>query len=155
MTNFEILPAPPLHENKVLTWPNWPLKLRTSSSHEEGAERDFAVMTTQFSGANGYVKKLHCVHVDDKMKPIPGSEFEIDAELVLLAMGFVHPVHEGMIKSLEARARPARQCRRLDRRLSHLDRQGVRRRRHAPRPVARGLGDPRRPPGRARGRQVI
>ena len=101
VTNFEILPAPPLHENKLLTWPNWPLKLRTSSSHEEGAERDFAVMTTRFSGANGYVKKLHCVHVDDKMKPVPGSEFEIDAELVLLAMGFVHPVHEGMIKRLK------------------------------------------------------
>ena len=101
MTNFEILPAPPLHENKELTWPNWPLKLRTSSSHEEGAERDFAVMTTHFSGANGYVKKLHCVHVDDKMKPVPGSEFEVDADLVLLAMGFVHPVHEGMIKGLK------------------------------------------------------
>jgi glutamate synthase (NADPH/NADH) small chain len=101
VTNFEILPAPPLHENKELTWPNWPLKLRTSSSHEEGAERDFAVMTTRFSGANGYVKKLHCVHVDDKMKPVPGSEFEVDADLVLLAMGFVHPVHEGMIKGLK------------------------------------------------------
>jgi glutamate synthase (NADPH/NADH) small chain len=100
VTNFEILPAPPLNENKLLTWPNWPLKLRTSSSHEEGAERDFAVMTTRFSGANGYVKKLHCVHVDDKMKPVPGSEFEVDADLVLLAMGFVHPVHEGMIKAL-------------------------------------------------------
>ena len=100
VTNFEILPAPPLHENKLLTWPNWPLKLRTSSSHEEGAERDFAVMTTRFSGANGFVKKLHCVHVDDKMKAVPGSEFEVAAELVLLAMGFVHPVHEGMIKNL-------------------------------------------------------
>ena len=100
VTNFEILPAPPLHENKMLTWPNWPLKLRTSSSHEEGAERDFAVMTTRFSGANGFVKKLHCVHVDEKMKAVPGSEFEIDAELVLLAMGFVHPVHDGMIKGL-------------------------------------------------------
>ena len=100
VTNFEILPAPPLHENKMLTWPNWPLKLRTSSSHEEGAERDFAVMTSRFSGAQGFVKKLHCVHVDDKLKTIPGSEFEIEAELVLLAMGFVHPVHEGMIKEL-------------------------------------------------------
>ena len=100
VTNFEILPAPPLHENKMLTWPNWPLKLRTSSSHEEGAERDFAVMTTRFSGAQGFVKKLHCVHVDDKLKAIPGSEFEIEAELVLLAMGFVHPVHEGLIKEL-------------------------------------------------------
>ena len=100
VTNFEILPAPPLHENKMLTWPNWPLKLRTSSSHEEGAERDFAVMTSRFSGAQGFVKKLHCVHVDDKLKTIPGSEFEIEAELVLLAMGFMHPVHEGMIKEL-------------------------------------------------------
>src|ERR1700727_3032802 len=100
VTNFEILPAPPLHENKALTWPTWPLKLRTSSSHEEGAERDFAVMTTRFSGAQGFVKKLHCVHVDDKLKTIPGSEFEIEAELVLLAMGFVHPVHDGMIKQL-------------------------------------------------------
>ena len=94
------MPQPPLHENKMLTWPNWPLKLRTSSSHEEGAERDFAVLTSRFSGANGFVKKLHCVHIDEKMKPLPGSEFELDAELVLLAMGFVHPVHEGMIKNL-------------------------------------------------------
>jgi glutamate synthase (NADPH) small chain len=100
VSNFEILPAPPPHENKALTWPNWPLKLRTSSSHEEGAERDFAVMTTRFSGANGFVKKLHCEHVDANLKAIPGSEFEIDAELVLLAMGFVHPLHEGMINEL-------------------------------------------------------
>jgi len=101
VVNFEIMPQPPLSENKMLTWPDWPLKLRTSSSHEEGAERDFAVLTTAFSGANGAVKKLHCVRVDDKFKPIPGSEFELDAELVLLAMGFVHPVHEGMIESLD------------------------------------------------------
>ena len=100
VTNFEIMPQPPEHENKMLTWPNWPLKLRTSSSHEEGAERDFAVLTTKFSGENGQVKKLHCVRVDDKIKPIPGTEFELEADLVLLAMGFVHPVHEGMIKSL-------------------------------------------------------
>jgi glutamate synthase (NADPH/NADH) small chain len=101
VTNFEILPAPPRHENKMLTWPDWPLKLRTSSSHEEGAERDFAVMTTRFSGASGLLEKLHCVHVDDKIKPVPGSEFAIPADLVLLALGFVHPVHEGMIKSLD------------------------------------------------------
>jgi glutamate synthase (NADPH/NADH) small chain len=101
VTNFEILPEPPLHENKALTWPNWPLKLRTSSSHEEGAERDFAVTTTHFSGNNGVVQKLHCMRVDDKIKPLPGSEFEIPADLVLLAMGFVHPVHEGMVKELD------------------------------------------------------
>ena len=100
MTNFEIMPQPPLLENKALTWPNWPLKLRTSSSHEEGAERDFAVTTTHFSGADGVVQKLHCMRVDDKLKPIAGSEFEIPADLVLLAMGFVHPVHDGMVKTL-------------------------------------------------------
>ena len=100
-TNFEIMPQPPLHENKMLTWPDWPFKLRTSSSHEEGVERDFAVMTTKFTGENGEVKKLHCVRVDGKMKPIPGSEFDVAADLVLLAMGFVHPLHEGMIKGLK------------------------------------------------------
>jgi len=101
VTNFEIMPEPPAQENKMLTWPNWPLKLRTSSSHEEGAERDFAVMTTRFSGANGFVNRLHCVHGDGKIKAVPGSEFEITAELVLLAMGFVHPVHEGLVKDLD------------------------------------------------------
>jgi glutamate synthase (NADPH/NADH) small chain len=100
VTNFEIMPQPPEHENKMLTWPDWPLKLRTSSSHEEGAVREFAVLTQKFSGENGAVKKLHCVKVDDNFKPVAGTEFEIDAELVLLAMGFVHPVHEGMITTL-------------------------------------------------------
>jgi glutamate synthase (NADPH/NADH) small chain len=100
VTNFEIMPQPPERENKMLTWPDWPLKLRTSSSHEEGVERDFAVLTTKFSGASGEVKKLHCVRVDAKIKPIPGTEFELDADLVLLAMGFVHPEHDGMLKSL-------------------------------------------------------
>src|SRR5829696_2318358 len=98
--NFEIMPQPPEKENKMLTWPDWPLKLRTSSSHEEGAERDFAVMTTKFEGENGHVKRLHAVHVDAKMKPIAGTEFSMPADLILLAMGFVHPVHEGMIQSL-------------------------------------------------------
>jgi glutamate synthase (NADPH/NADH) small chain len=100
VTNFEIMPQPPEHENKMLVWPDWPLKLRISSSHEEGVEREFAVLTTKFSGENGQVKKLHCVHADAKFKPVPGTEFEIEADLVLLAMGFVHPLHEGMIKSL-------------------------------------------------------
>jgi glutamate synthase (NADPH/NADH) small chain len=100
VTNFEIMPQPPERENKLMTWPDWPLKLRTSSSHEEGAERDFAVMTQKFSGVDGEVRTLHCVRVNGQMKPIPGSEFEVKAELVLLAMGFVHPVHEGMIKEL-------------------------------------------------------
>jgi len=101
VTNFEILPQPPLRENKMLSWPDWPLKLRSSSSHEEGAKRDFAVLSTKFSGEGGAVKKLHCVRVDEKVKPIAGTEFEVDADLVLLAMGFVHPVHKGMIEELE------------------------------------------------------
>jgi glutamate synthase (NADPH/NADH) small chain len=100
VTQLEIMPAPPEHENKALTWPNWPLKMRTSSSQAEGAEREFAVLTQKFEGENGKVTKLHCVRVDEKFQPIPGSEFSIDADLVLLAMGFVHPVHEGLLKTL-------------------------------------------------------
>jgi len=101
VTNFEILPQPPLRENKMLSWPDWPLKLRSSSSHEEGAKRDFAVLSTKFSGEGDAVKKLHCVRADEKVKPIAGTEFEVEADLVLLAMGFVHPVHKGMIEKLE------------------------------------------------------
>jgi len=100
ITQLEILPRPPDKENKLLTWPNWPLKFRTSSSQEEGVAREFSVLTQRLSGENGVVKQLHCVQVDDKFQPVPGSEFAIEADLVLLAMGFVHPVHEGMIKAI-------------------------------------------------------
>ncbi|HVV42666.1 MAG TPA: glutamate synthase subunit beta [Nitrobacter sp.] len=100
VTQLEIMPAPPEHENKGLTWPNWPLKMRTSSSQAEGAKRDFAVLTQKFSGHDGKVRKLHCIRVDDRFQPIAGSEFELDADLVLLAMGFVHPVHDGLLKTL-------------------------------------------------------
>jgi glutamate synthase (NADPH/NADH) small chain len=100
VTQLEILPMPPEKENKLMVWPDWPLKLRTSSSQEEGAEREFSVMTQSFIGEGGKVKKLRCVRVDDKMKPVAGSEFDIDADLVLLAMGFVSPVLEGMVKDL-------------------------------------------------------
>ena len=97
VTQLEIMPKPPEKENKALTWPNWPLKLRTSSSHMEGAERDFSVLTTHFSGEDGTVKALNCVRSDAKMQPIPGTEFPLKADLVLLAMGFVSPVAEGML----------------------------------------------------------
>jgi len=100
VTQLEIMHAPPERENKGLTWPSWPLKMRTSSSQAEGARRDYAVLTQRFSGADGKVAKLHCVRVDDKFKPLPGTEFELNTELVLLAMGFVHPVHEGLLKQL-------------------------------------------------------
>lgn len=100
VVQLEIMPKPPEKEDKLLTWPNWPLKLRTSSSHEEGAERLFGVTATSFEGQNGVVTKVNCVKVDAKFQPIPGTEFTIDADLVLFAMGFVHPVHEGMINDL-------------------------------------------------------
>jgi glutamate synthase (NADPH) small chain len=100
VTNLEIMPRPPDKEDKLLTWPNWPYKLRTSSSHEEGAERDFAVLTQEFVGQHGRVKRLKCLRCDDKFKPIAGTEFELKGDLVLLAMGFIHPVHEGMIEAL-------------------------------------------------------
>ena len=100
VTQLEIMPAPPERENKGLTWPNWPLKMRTSSSQAEGAAREYAVLTQKFSGVDGKVEKLHCVKVDDKFKPLPGTEFDLDAQLVLLAMGFVHPVHDGLLKLL-------------------------------------------------------
>ncbi|MGI9514047.1 MAG: glutamate synthase subunit beta [Anderseniella sp.] len=100
VTQLEIMAAPPEMENKALSWPHWPLKMRTSSSQAEGAVRDFAVMTTHFSGDKGKVKKLHGTRVDATMKPVDGSEFELPADLVLLAMGFVNPVHDGMLKQL-------------------------------------------------------
>ena len=100
VTQLEIMPRPPDKENKPLVWPDWPLKFRTSSSQQEGAERDFSVVTKSFTGENGEVKKLHCVRVDGKMQPIAGTEFELKADLVLLAMGFLGPVQEGMLASL-------------------------------------------------------
>jgi glutamate synthase (NADPH) small chain len=100
VTQLEIMPQPPEMENKALTWPLWPLKLRTSSSHEEGAERAFAVLSQKLVGKNK-VEALHCVKVDEKMQPIAGTEFVLKADLVLLAMGFVQPVHEGMVQELK------------------------------------------------------
>jgi glutamate synthase (NADPH) small chain len=100
VTQLEIMPQPPLKENKALTWPHWPLKLRTSSSQAEGAIRDFSVATSRFIGEDDQVTRLECLRLDDKLKPIPGSEFELKADLVLLAMGFLHPVKDGMLASL-------------------------------------------------------
>ena len=100
VTQLEILEKPPVKENKLLTWPNWPLKLRTSSSQEEGALRDFSVLTESIEGENGSVTAINCVKVNDKMKPIKNSNFKLKADLVLLAMGFIHPMHKGMIEEL-------------------------------------------------------
>ncbi|MBV8666055.1 MAG: glutamate synthase subunit beta [Burkholderiaceae bacterium] len=95
VTQFELLPQPPEQENKPLVWPYWPTKLRTSSSHEEGCERDWAVATKRLEGKGGKVEKLIAARVewkDGKMQEVPDSEFEMKADLVLLAMGFVSPV---------------------------------------------------------------
>ena len=103
VTQFELLPQPPEQENKPLVWPYWPIKLRTSSSHEEGCERDWSVATKRFEGANGKVKKLVAAHVewkDGKMVEVPGTDFELEADLVLLAMGFLGPTKKGLIEEL-------------------------------------------------------
>src|SRR6476661_99091 len=95
VTQFELLPQPPEEENRPLTWPYWPYKLRTSSSHEEGCEREFAISTKEFLGEKGKVTGLKTVRVewkDGKMIEVPGSEQTLKADLVLLAMGFVSPV---------------------------------------------------------------
>ena len=94
VTQFELMPQPPAKEKKELVWPNWPLKLRTSSSHEEGCERDWSVTTKSFVGDNGKVKEIIAARVewkDGKMMEVPNSEFTLKADLVLLAMGFVSP----------------------------------------------------------------
>ncbi|MBC8051020.1 MAG: glutamate synthase subunit beta [Chitinophagales bacterium] len=100
VTQIEIMPKPPEKEAKSLVWPHWPVKMRTSSSQAEGAAREWSVMTTGFSGEDGQVRQLHAVRVDAKMQPIPGTEFTLPADLVLLAMGFVSPVHEGALTEL-------------------------------------------------------
>jgi glutamate synthase (NADPH/NADH) small chain len=107
ITQLEILPRPPEKENKAVTWPNWPNKLRTSSSQEEGCDRMWSVDTVSLEGENGQVKKLNGVQVEWKneggrwvMAKVPGSEFSLKADLVLLAMGFVHPFHDGMLQEL-------------------------------------------------------
>jgi glutamate synthase (NADPH/NADH) small chain len=100
---FEIMPMPPQDRHSSTPWPLWPLQLRTESAHEEGGTRDWAAATTKFTGdENGNVKELHGVRVGPppKFEPIPGTEFAIEADLVLLAMGFTGPVRHGMVEQL-------------------------------------------------------
>jgi glutamate synthase (NADPH) small chain len=106
ITQLEILPKPPEHENKELTWPDWPLKLRTSSSQEEGCARDWSVVTKRAVGARGHVAAIECVRVEwvkdaagrFQMREIPGTELQLQADLVLLAMGFVSPRRVGLLE---------------------------------------------------------
>ena len=100
VTQLEIMPKPPEKENKPVVWPNWPNKMRTSSSQAEGCMRDWGVSTKNIVGKDGKVVKIECIRLDDKLKEIPGTEFSLPADLILLAMGFMHPVHDGMLKEL-------------------------------------------------------
>ena len=106
VTQLEILPKPPDRENKALTWPDWPLKLRSSHAHEEGAERDWAVLTKRTSGSSGRIETLECARIEwvkgdagrMQMREMPGGEFALKADLVLLAMGFLGPRRPGMLE---------------------------------------------------------
>jgi glutamate synthase (NADPH/NADH) small chain len=106
VTQLEVMPQPPDKENKALVWPDWPLKMRTSSSHEEGVERDFAVLTKRAVGQDGQITALECARIDWvkgddgrlAMQEVEGSRFELKADLVLLAMGFLGPCKPGMVE---------------------------------------------------------
>ncbi|MGB0749697.1 MAG: glutamate synthase subunit beta [Magnetospiraceae bacterium] len=107
VTQVEIMPRPPEKEDKGLNWPNWPMKLRTSSSHQEGCDRDWNIATKCFNGTDK-IESLTATRVEWQkdengqfgMQPVPGSEFDLKADLVLLAMGFVHPIHDGLVDGL-------------------------------------------------------
>jgi glutamate synthase (NADPH/NADH) small chain len=108
IVQFELLPQPPSQRAADNPWPNWPNIFRTSSAHEEGGAREYSVQTRKFTGENGQVKKLHAVRLEfidegggrRKMVEIPGSDFELEADLVLLAMGFLGPERKGMLDQL-------------------------------------------------------
>ena len=123
VVQIEVMPKPPECRAQDMPWPKYPMILKTSSSHEEGGERQWAVLTKRFIGEGGKVypersrrvKKVSCVRADfsqkdDKscplMKEIPGSEFEIEADLILLAVGFLHPEHQGLLKDLKVELDP-------------------------------------------------
>ncbi len=103
VTSLEILPRPPAERDPSTPWPLWPLVLRTSTSHEEGCNREWSVSTERFGGANGRVQKLHLVRVTERagrFDRVEGSEIELDADLVLLALGFLHPEKPGLVEAL-------------------------------------------------------
>ena len=130
VTQFELLPKPPDSRSPNTPWPLWPMQLRIESSHEEGGLRDWSVSTVKFTGdEHGNVRQLHGVRVGPapKFEPQPGTEFTLDADLVLLAMGFVGPVRNGLIEQLGVKLDAARQ--RRDQRESHVVGAGSLRRR--------------------------
>jgi glutamate synthase (NADPH/NADH) small chain len=109
VTQIEIMPKPPAKEDKALVWPDWPMKLRTSTSHEEGCERDWSILAKRVIGTNGTVEGLECVRIDwidGQMREIPGSEFTLKADLIFLAMGFVGPRKVGFVEQAEVAIDP-------------------------------------------------
>jgi glutamate synthase (NADPH/NADH) small chain len=152
VVQLEILPKPPEKENKLLTWPYWPNKLRTSTSHEEGCERLFSVSTVAFEGKNGQVSKVRCIKVEWQqengryfMREIPGSEFSLEADLVLLAMGFLHPIHQGLLDQLKVELDPRGNVRAAPRHYRTSIDKVFAAGGHAPWAVFSGVGDTRRP----------
>lgn len=106
VAQIELLPQPPECRTQDMPWPTYPKILKTSTSHEEGARRLWSVATKKFIGESGRVRKLLCVKVDEALREVAGSEFELKADLVVLAMGFVHPVHQGLVKELGLQLTP-------------------------------------------------
>ena len=114
VTQLEIMPMPPERENKDLSWPHWPIKLRVSTSQAEGATTEYSISTTGFAGSNGKVERLLYTRVDAKLQPIPGSEGELPADLVLLAMGFAGPDDTDVVKELNLEPVPRGRFKGLD-----------------------------------------
>ncbi len=157
VTQFELLPKPPDTRAESTPWPLWPMQLRIESSHEEGGLRDWSVSTVRFTGDDqGRVQKLHAVRVGPapEFTPVPGSEFTLDADLVLLAMGFTGPTKSGPIEqlglALDGRGNVATGCE-----LHVIRSRRIRRRRHAPRTIPNRLGHRRRPQIRRRCGQMV
>ncbi|TIS70363.1 MAG: glutamate synthase, partial [Mesorhizobium sp.] len=101
VTQLDIRPQPPEKEDKLAVWPYWATKMRTSSSQAEGAEREFQVATLEFIGEDGQLTGVRCCEVDEKRKPIAGTEFVIRADLAFIAIGFAGPANDGVMKELD------------------------------------------------------
>jgi glutamate synthase (NADPH/NADH) small chain len=114
VTQLEIMPVPPQKENKALSWPHWPLKLRVSSSQAEGAKVEYSISTTGFAGSNGRIERLLYTRVDSTLKPVPGSEGDLPADLILFAMGFSGPVESDVVRELSLNVVPRGRFKGLD-----------------------------------------
>ena len=162
VTQLEIMPKPPEKENKALTWPDWPLKLRTSSSHEEGCERDWAVLTKRVVGKDGKVQGagMRARRMEarrwraDGLVKCRAANSSSKADLVLLAMGFVGPRQAGLVEQAGVELDPRGNVEANVAGLQDQHAEDFLLRRHAARPIAGRLGDPRGPAVRARGRRV-